>query len=102
MILPMCVLDSISACAAAASASGNTRWMTGFSSPRANSGHTRSRNACAISTFRAWGLARSVEPVTVSRLTMIGRQSISARPPCRNPMNTSRPSSARHLRFFAM
>ena len=30
MILPMCCEDSISACAAAASASGNTRWTTGF------------------------------------------------------------------------
>ena len=71
MILPMCALDSISACAAAASASGNTRWITGFSSPRANSGHTFARSDCAISALRACGLARSVEPVTVSRRTMM-------------------------------
>ena len=33
MILPTCCEDSISACASAASASGNTRWITAFARP---------------------------------------------------------------------
>ncbi len=35
MILPMCRDDSISACAAAASARGKTRWITGLTLPDA-------------------------------------------------------------------
>ena len=42
------------------------------------------------------------EPVTVRRFIMMGRQSTSTRPPCRKAMMTSRPSSARHFRFFSM
>ena len=75
MILPMWALDSISRCAAAASANGKTRWMTGFSLRAANSGQTFSRNERASATFLAAGLARKVEPVTVSRFIMMWRQS---------------------------
>ena len=45
--------------------------MTGFSLPDSNSGHTFSRRLAAISALRAVGLARSVEPVTVSRFIMM-------------------------------
>ncbi len=102
MILPMWALDSISRCAAAASASGKTRWMTGFSLRAANSGQTFWRNELASATFLAAGLARKVEPVTVSRFIMMCRQSTVTLLPCRNAMIAIRPSSARHFRFFSI
>ena len=77
----MSVPDSISACAFAASASGNVCAITTLSLPCANSGHTFSRNACASATLRAVGLARSVEPVTVEPLHHDAR-ACRARPRC--------------------
>jgi hypothetical protein len=69
--LPMCCEDSINACAAAASASGNTRWTTGFTTPPSSIGQTFARNEFAIAALRSVGLARKVEPVTVRRRIMM-------------------------------
>ena len=89
----------MSACAAAASASGKVRWMTTLSFPCANSGQTFARSACASATLRACGEARSVEPVTVSRFIMTWRSSTSTRLPSRNAIWTSRPSGASERRL---
>src|SRR5215831_19202637 len=82
-ILPMCISDSISRCAPAASASGKRASMTGFRPRVSNSGQTFSLNAAAMRPLLATGCARSVEAVMVSRLSMRGRRSSSdLLPPC--------------------
>ena len=87
MILPMCCEDSISACAAAASASGNTRWIDRLHlAALEQRPDLLAQRAARSPTLRSSGLARSVEPVTVSRFIMMCRQSTSTRPPCRNAM----------------
>ena len=50
-ILPMCALDSISRCAAAASASGNVAAIRGSTRRASTSGHTSRRSAAAIRPF---------------------------------------------------
>ena len=103
MILPMCCEDSINACAAAASASGNTRWTTGFTTPPSSSGQTFARSEFAIAALRsrrarAQGRAgdgqplhHDVTPIDFGTATMQERD-----------RSTSRPSSARLRRFFSM
>src|SRR5262249_27661640 len=67
---PMCMLDSMPRCAAAASRSGNVAWMTGLTAPDSMSGQRCSWTARAIAPLSATGRARSVEPVIVSRRCM--------------------------------
>ena len=62
----MCRLLSMSACAAAASAIGNTLKTGGAQRPASSSGHTFSRSAAAISPFCAVVRGRMVLPVTVN------------------------------------
>ena len=74
MILPISAPDSISACAFAASASGNACAIDDLQLAAARTAATRfSRSARASATLRAVGLARSVEPVTVRRFIMMCR-----------------------------
>src|SRR6476469_5009959 len=54
-ILPICALDCISRCAAAASASGKVRSMTGRTFPASISGQTLSRKLRAIAALSATG-----------------------------------------------
>ena len=102
MIFPICALLSISRWAAAASASGNSLWITGAQRPASSAGHTLARRSSAMAPFCAVLRGRMVEPVTVSRRVMIfNRSSFSVRDPPRNAMNTSRPSMARERIFFS-
>ena len=67
-ILPMCSLDSISACAAAASASGNVRWISGRTAPAFEQRPHLARAAPPQSApFSSTVRGRSVEPVMVRR-----------------------------------
>src|SRR6185312_469375 len=70
-ILPMCWLDSMRACAAAASASWNVLSITGRTLPVATNGQTRVSIARAIAVLSALARERSVEPVWCRRLSMM-------------------------------
>ena len=84
--------ESMRAWAAAASWSGNVEWMTGRALPSASSGQPRSRRAFAMGVFSATLRGRRVEPVTVSRFTLIASRLISLLIPRRVTIWTSCPS----------
>ena len=71
MIFPRCVDVSISSCAFAASASGNSECITGRTRPASSNGQTLSLRRAAIAAFSSIDRGRSVEPVNVSRFNMI-------------------------------
>src|SRR5262245_40548966 len=62
-IFPMCWLDSIRACAAAACLSGYVESITGFTLPAATSGQTLASSALAILPLSATERGRRPEPV---------------------------------------
>ena len=62
-ILPVCWLDSINACACAASASGSAVCVTTRILPLAMCGHTCASSSRATRALKASGRVRSVEPV---------------------------------------
>src|SRR6056297_2397532 len=66
-ILPIWPLVSIRACAAAASASGNSESITGATLPDSSRGQTWARNASAIRALARSLCGRRVLPVIVSR-----------------------------------
>ena len=72
--------------------------MTGRAFPAASRGQTRSFRAFAMGVFSATLRGRRVEPVTVSRFTMIASRLTSLLIPRWVAIWTSRPSVARHLR----
>src|SRR4029077_18957315 len=93
-IFPICVSDSISRCAPAASLSGKRAWITGFNPRVSNRGHTFSLRAAAMRPLLATGCARRVEALIVNRLTMRGRRSSSALLPPWVAMTATRPCTA--------
>ena len=69
-VLPKWLFDSTLACAAAASAIGNSPFMIGDKVPASSIGHTSETRSVAMSAFTWLGLARSVDPVMVSLFIM--------------------------------
>src|SRR3546814_16223139 len=66
-ILPICSPASIRAWAAAASANGNTRSITGENSTESISGQTLRRSSTATIVLNSALRALSVDPVSISR-----------------------------------
>src|SRR5262249_36674464 len=96
-ILPMCALDSMSACAFEASPRGKVLWMIALILPDSISGQTFSRRLRAIAPLNSTERGRSAEPVTVRRRRRMSLRNTVALDPPRNAMVTMRPSSARHF-----
>src|SRR6516165_127544 len=100
MILPICVLPSISRWASVTSSSGKTRSMTGAILPRSSSGQSFCFRDAAMAAFSAELRGRMVEPVMVRRLVITVIKSSSALEPCMKATCTSRPRGARQRMFF--
>ena len=81
-------------CAAAASASGKARSITGAIRPASISGQTSRRSAAAIRALASTDCGRSVEPVMVSRFSITWAKFSSTSGPCWCAIITSRPSGA--------
>src|SRR5882672_577208 len=95
-ILPTCWLDSIRACAPAASASGKRRKSIGLTRPASSNGQTFSRSCFAIAVLNSTERGRNVEPVIVRRRRKMVARFTLAEPPPRTAMIAILPSSATH------